>query len=241
MNVKLVALVASALFAAACGPSIVPELKSDTDSFLAKLGQSKRSVKAAGSLDVQAWKVGQWALYATTDDEGRPGYERLSVVRQDSCGIWLQIERQTYFNRQLQQICYKRMPKPPGDVRKAVDDALDMVQVMKTKVDDNPTQVIDLRAMPGMKFMMRSVAQGIVTGVWLDPKAPQETKTVRGGTFEGAVKMNVTATILFVTVQATTWSHPDVPVNALVKSVTDSGYTQELLDYGATGAEDKPL
>ena len=63
--------------------------------------------------------------------------------------------------------------------------------------------------------------------------------TVPAGTFASTSTAKAEVKILFKTFKSTTWLHPDVPVNGVVRSASDDGKNvTELISFGFNG---KPL
>lgn len=233
---KTVAIAIIAWLGTACGPSINKAYKRGVDELLAQHPDRSETVAAPTELTPQPWTVGQWALYKVTDQYGS-GYERLSVVAEDECGIWVETVRLTYTQKSVTKVCYERMPWDQ-DPDVAVAQAIDLVQVMITKNDDNEPQVIDFRSEQGasMKMLMGSMVKSMYFEWWLDVDRPRETIVVPAGSFEDTIRVKVTVSLGFISVKSTGWAHPAVPVNGSVK-VVSKDYTSELLAFGQEGAK----
>ena len=60
---------------------------------------------------------------------------------------------------------------------------------------------------------------------------------VPAGTFDGTFRVDSQVKIGPITIEATSWTHSEVPVVGTVKSLTKDGKSeQELLAYGESGA-----
>ena len=236
MSMRTAVLTIIALLAIACGPSINKAYKQGVDDLLAQHEQRSESFAAPEDLTPQPWKVGQWALYKVTDKYGS-GYERLSVVAEDDCGIWVETVRLTYTQKSVTKVCYERMPWDQ-DLNTAAAEAIDLVKIMITQSDGNKPQVIDFRSGSGagMKIMMKGVLKNMYFEWWLDKDRPRETIPVAAGSFEDAIRVEVKVSLGIMTVSSTGWAHPAVPVNGNVK-VVSKDFTNELLAFGQEGAK----
>jgi hypothetical protein len=75
-----------------------PRYKGDVDRVLKAHAAGGRQVAAPVALEPQAWKVGQWALYKTSQN-GDVGYEKRIIVAETACGIWFETLAQSYEHR----------------------------------------------------------------------------------------------------------------------------------------------
>lgn len=185
------------------------------------------------------WAVGQWALYEFTDKKGRVAYEKRMVVAKDECGWWVESVSQDDKHRTVSKICFTDMPEVETDLEKTTKGAMDLVQVMITQTDGKKASVLDFRTPEGQMMRQMSgalLADAIEQWDW-SASQPTEDVTVEGGSFSGAIKSDFDFRVAMVRVSGTSWVHPAVPVNGLVKLVTDKGETTELVDFGMEGAE----
>src|SRR6185312_15392680 len=81
--------------AGACATTPVAEpYKADVDAVIAKHPARTKVIPEPVSLTAKPWKVGQWALY---EHQGAHiAYQRLRVVGEGSCGVWIAAEARTY-------------------------------------------------------------------------------------------------------------------------------------------------
>ena len=56
------------------------------------------SIPAPTAIEPRLWGMGQWSLYKITID-GEVGYEQLSIVAVDGCGMWVQLLTQSVRSR----------------------------------------------------------------------------------------------------------------------------------------------
>ena len=229
---KLIA-VASMVLAAACAPSINPQMQSATDSMLSVI-KGSHSEQAPASFSPMEWEVGQWLVFKSTDVKNeRPAVVKISVVGREGQALWVETESQDYFHHSISKTLYAKMPRNK-------DEVADAVLKIVTKTDDKAPQVLDFSSKePGaalMKSMMKSTIQGIsAPEVSL---ASTESVAVAAGSFQGCGKSTGKVTVGPMTVESTGWFHPAVPLSGMVKSEsTDGTFKSELLDYGISGAK----
>ena len=229
------AFIIAVFLVAACGPKINQAYKKSVDELLAQHPDKSENVPAPAELTPQPWTVGQWALYKVTDKYGA-GYERLSVVAQDDCGIWVETVRLSYAQKSVSKVCYERMPWDQ-DVDAAVSEAIDLVKIMITQSEGNQPQVIDFRSGQGagMKMLMKGVVKNMYFEWWLGDDRPRETVAVPAGSFADTVRVEAKMSLGIMSVKSTGWAHPAVPVNGSVK-VVSKDYESVLLDFGQEGA-----
>ncbi len=231
---KKLGAVVLCLFAVACAPSISPQMQRATDELIAS-AKAGHNLGAAESFEPMPWAVGQWVMLKTTDSKGQPSITRISVVGSEGEGFWVEQESQDYFRHSITKILYSHMPR-------SAEDAVDAMQKMVTKADDQAVQTYDFTSSdPAARFaksMMKSVAQGIVVPTPVDPQT--EDAVVAAGTFRGCAKATVKASFGPIVKDTISWFHPGVPINVSVKGVTEDGaWTVELLDFGLTGAQSR--
>jgi hypothetical protein len=228
-------LLTAALAFAGCAPSINPKMQSATDSLLASMKGGGHSEGVPASYEPAGWEVGHWLVYKVTTKDKPPSIDRISLVAKDADGFWLETEHQDYYHRVVSKALYSRMPK-------SAEEAVDVMQKIITKQDDDAVQVMDFSPAAGpaaalTKGLMKSYAAGITAPTQV-ASAPKEDITVAAGTFKGAAKFKGTISMGPFSREIIGWYHPAVPMNGAVKSEsTDGDFVHELLDYGTSGAK----
>jgi hypothetical protein len=175
-------------------------------------------------LEPKPWKVGQWVLYKRRHGT-EVGYEKLSVVADDPCGLWIEQVIQDHDGRWTSTFCV-HVPNWPRTAGAEL-------QVLITQGKGEEPAVFDFRN--GQKTAERSRFDWVVSRVSASWRAahqlPRETIRVPAGRFSDALKV-VTADGA-----STRWSHPEVPFDGMVKQhATDGSIENVLLAYGDTGA-----
>jgi len=214
-----------------------PAYRIDVDRVLAEHTRSTREVAAPAALEPKPWKVGQWALYKRAGKyvtDGFEGYEKISVIAEDSCGVWIVDESHGYVDRHRWTFCLRR----PDAATEAHTDPVDLVQVAIWESNGGPPDIVDLRFGQNSKEsreILLPVAAQLLPRHWSDPASlPREDIDVPAGHFLQALRMTVTRN--GTTPGADTrWAHPDVPFDATIRRLTSDGRDYVLLAYGDNG------
>jgi hypothetical protein len=165
------------------------------------------------------WKVGQWALYKIVHGD-EVVLEKLAVVAEDTCGIWIEQIRIAAYRRWSVKLCFRAGGL---DSRTATFDA---IQLAIAQRDDEPPQVIE-RADRIRRARIFPVH--FLHARWRDDRAGvREDVHVDAGVFAQASRV--------VHEDATLWFHPDVPFGGIVRGRSSGGTETTLLDYGGEGA-----
>jgi len=172
-------------------------------------------------------KVGSWAKYAT-----RPKKEAAGTL------MWSVIDRPTDTNYVIE---LEMASGPQRFITRA-----DAIIVDLRDPDGNDFKGFQFKV-PGQSAVslpgvMKGFMKGAVAALFqiANPKriegAPQETVTVKAGTFEGCYKIRGPGVAFGVKQLATHWVHPSVPLPGIVKTVAAEG-EMELDSYGLSGAK----
>jgi len=227
---KVLAIAGVALFIVSCGPSANPQLRAKIEpKFTA--GSSKTYGAGMRFMRPMPYAVGQYVEHGTTDGSGRKSISRTSIVgRQD--GGWI-IE--SYGLDETKESISQMLII--GLDRVAQSGNIDEMEIrwVKFRDDNGAIQTIE----GPMLMMMKSLYRGsldafkVKTSVFTSGGSIQ----VPAGTFAGTNKIEAEATFFGRTYRSTGWHHSTVPVNGLVKSVSDDGKQQTvLLRFGTRGA-----
>lgn len=224
----LVRVVAIALAASACGPSIDPAAKADIDRRVSVLhaGSAAVPAPAPGMYAPMPFAVGQWTQYKTTSDKNEPSFLTYKIVGQDGNAFWIEVVNESYHGKSIQKILAafgNRMD--PGQVEiRAIIKKDEKGQVMET-----PPPIIS---------MMQSTLRGAVSMLTISWQGlPQESATVPAGRFDGCFKAHTEAQWGPWHSVADSWSHPAVPLSGAVRSQgVDHPFTMELVAFGTSGA-----
>ena len=227
-----VAVVCLAAATTGCAhPTVGVAYKARVDGVLAAHQHSSKPVPALTTLDGKPWKVGQWALYKRSTSPGDLGYEMISVVATDPCGIWIEIESQGYDDRSQWTLCLR-----PAAADGHTDD---IVQVAIREGRGRLPEIVDFRTGPSAEHRasLAPVVARLVPPRWPEdgPELAREDLDVPAGHFAGAIR-STERTAGPPSVDETRWAHPDVPFDATVRRKRSDGREDVLLAYGDEGA-----
>lgn len=199
----------------------------DVDTVLS-VHPAARDLPPPVKLDPPSAKVGEWALYRTTE-HGEVGYQRVSITS-DGCGVWFEIEWTTRAHRTISKVCYSKMP----DFNTNAASWDDFVQIVVSQSDDEEPYVMDLRNKQNTRVKERLPLDDfhayMDNGRWRHPDLPREDVATAAGHFSMAVKTTNHAHTV------TGWFHPGVPITGMIKTQTTTGVDVELVDFGESGA-----
>ena len=210
----------------ACGPSIDPAAKADIDRRVALFAPTPNTFPAMPAFAPRPLAVGQWVQSKLVDDKGRPSIMTLKIVGADGDAFWVENVNESYMGKTV-----TKMLVFFGD--RANPSTMDIRQV-KMKDKDGHVNQFD----GPMISLMKSMWQGTLSTLTVTWQGlPQEDVTVIAGSFGGCFKARTEASFGPFHAAATSWSHPGVPINGLVKSVgIDNPNTIELVAFGDSGA-----
>jgi hypothetical protein len=234
---QLAAVGSVVLAAAGCARSYVNvAYKADVDRVLTTRTSSNKHIAAPATLEPKLWKVGQRVFYKRGGGPDDTGYEKISVVAADPCGIWIVDETRGYYDWTKWTLCLRPQANAPND---ANIDALDRLQVAIWESSGGPPQVIDFRYGQNTKRKksLRSVVSRLLPPRWLDNGSLiREDVDVPAGHFAQAIR--ATERLDAPTpLDVSRWSHPDVPFDAMVKARMSDGREFVLMAYDDDGAE----
>lgn len=211
----------------ACGPSIDQASKRDIDQRLAGLTNGNGRYASPAGFTPKPIAVGQWAEYRLIDEEGKPSFMKQMITGQEGDAYWYEVVSQMYTGRTA-----TRMLMSFGD--RMNPDTFDIKAV---RMKDTEGRITDYP--PEMLGLLRSTWKGVLQGLVVRWEGlPQENASVPAGTFEGCFKGRTEASWGPYSSTSTSWSHADVPISGLVKSVgEDKKFTMDLVAFGEAGAQ----
>jgi hypothetical protein len=241
-NHSIVALAAVLLASslAACGPRVRPEMVARVDAVFAHYGEGAADVPAPGAtFEPRAWEVGQWAIYRTRDSKGNPGVYRMAIIREDSCGIWLEQVTQSYSEHSLVRMCFSEAPDFTRRDDAAIQNAIDLVVLMESQTDGGRVETFDFRLPENApaRMMLRSMGANLFFTVE-SQDAPRDDVRVPAGTFRQTFVVKSHLRMGPFRRDYTNYLHPAVPINGAVRSLDDSGATDFQLIAWGEGATD---
>ena len=182
-----------------------------------------------------AWAPGQFVTTGLTEQGVHKSIMRMAVVGKEGDGYIIEMLNEDVRGRTGQQMLVKGLDKLASG--KSQDAAIEIVWM---RVQDQNGQI---QKMEGpMLNMMSMTMQGSLRKMF-DLQSSQQTGDggtvqVPAGTFKGTTRIDAEVKIMGMTVKSTTFAHPSVPLNGMVRNVSSDGKTvTDLLDFGMSGAK----
>lgn len=176
-----------------------------------------------------AYDIGQYVVQGMTETSGR-SIMIMAIVGQEGGNWILETRSLTPTTDSISQMAVKGLEAvaSSGSLKE-----LDIIW-MKTKSNGQPIQKLDGTLLNMAEGLVKPALAGLV----IKPQQVLDGGMIQtpAGAFKGTTKATTTISFLGTSHAATTWLHPAVPLNGMVRSVTKDGETIELLDFGLEGA-----
>jgi hypothetical protein len=222
-------LLALLLLIISCGPSVNPALQQKITGYLSK--STDKIYKASSNfLKPMPYAIGQWVMHATTSEDKR-SITKTSIVGKEQGG-WI-IE--TYSLNEYEETTAQMLIT--GLEQAAELHSLDYIEILWIKVKDKDGNIQNYESLA--LSLTKGLYKKALSGFDFDISSRLEGNTivVPAGTFNGTYKITTDVPFLGKTIRSTGWYHSDVPINGLVKSISEEdNITMELLDFGTSGA-----
>jgi hypothetical protein len=216
------------LLALSCGSSVNPQLKAKIDSYNTAgtddFGKSGKFIRPMGLA------VGQYVIMRNNND-GDISITKTSIVGKEQGGFILENYSLTGSSEGATQMLVTGMDKA---ARSGNAGDIDIIWI---KVKDNEGNIQTFEG-PMMTMVKSLYAKGIPS-VTVNMQSAKIAQLVRvpAGAFSGTYEVKAEVTLLGRTYKSTSWYHTSVPINGMVKSVSEDGKTiQELVKFGTKGA-----
>lgn len=178
-----------------------------------------------------AWSVGQWITLGNITNGAKYSVTKYSIVGKEDGGYIVECVTTDSGSTQVIQYLIKGIDQM---IKKADTSSIEIVW-LKIKQGDGEVQQIEGFMMQAYKAMTSSMLGSIQsTSTFTDGG----TVTVPAGTFSGVNVIKSEGKILGFTVKSTGYFHNSVPINGMVKSISDDGETETvLIAFGKSGAK----
>jgi len=218
--------VASMLFISGCSSS--SKKTSPLDSQWQGKGKSYTYKKFTKP---KKWAPGQYVVLGNINDGEKESITKTLIVRKERGG-WV-IESITT-NADKEVTGMQMLIKGYESAVNKKDTSLIKVEWVKILQKDGKVDKIDGQAMVLYSVMMKSALEKMVISA--TSFSSGGAVSVPAGNFAGTTVASTSVKILFKTFKQTSWMHPDVPVNGVVKSASDDNENiSELIDFGFNG------
>jgi hypothetical protein len=215
------------LSASACGPSIDAAAKADIDRRVAAMAPSGQQFPAPTGIAPKPVVVGQWTQHKLTNEKGEVSLMTYKIVGEEAGAYWIEMANESYYGKTVtKMLLYLGDRQNPSTM-----------EIRAVKLKDKKGKVTELQG--PMIQLMKSMWQGSVNMLAVSWQGlPQDSVNVMAGHFVLCFKARTDASWGAWHSAATTWMHPLVPINGLVKSVgIDKPTTMELVGFGDSGAQ----
>jgi hypothetical protein len=212
------------MFIVSCGQSVNPQLKTKIDGFYkpqnANIGVSQ---KITGYMN---FAVGQYVIHGITDENGNRSISKTSIIGK-SKGGWI-FEFYT-INSKQESIAQMFITGLDKAAKSGKPEDVD-IQWIKIKDEKGKIQKIE----GSMLDLYKSIYKNNISSVAHKTGVYEKSGVVKvpAGNFASTYKINTETKFLGKTHKSETWMHSSVPVNMVVKSVTDGTSTMELIKFG---------
>jgi hypothetical protein len=218
-------LVVAAL-ATACATGLDPIAKDEIDRRVRALAPPSQTFPAPAAPTPLPLAVGQWTQHELRDEQDRPSFLTMKLVGEDLGSYWLELIEETYSGRRVTKMLIYF-----GD--RATPTAMD-IRAIKTRVGTGPVK----DATPDELRTSRTDWAGILSMLAINWQGlSQEESRAPAGIFAGAYKRETEESWGPMLAKSTTWSHPTVPLSAVVRAQATEGPASLLLiSFGEKGA-----
>jgi hypothetical protein len=227
---SIISVLISAALIVSCGPSVNPQLKKKTDDQFSS-AQTKNYGASRMFKTPMRYAVGQYVVHGMTDADGKRSITKTSIVGKEGNGWLMEFYSLSGTNEGVVQMLIAGMDTA------AQTGNVDAIEVLRIKVKDDKGEVQTFEG--PMLSMMKNLYKNslsslnVQTGTFITGSAV----TVPAGVFTGTYTIKSKVKIFGKTYTGTGWYHTSVPINGMVKSVSDDdGSTTVLLDFGTRGA-----
>ena len=227
---KHIALIAAALLLFGCGASSRPELKTKINSFFSTAGTRDfgASRKFSGPMP---YAVGQFVVHGVTEGKDKRSITRTSIAGREGDGWIFEFYTLTETQEGAMQMLVTGFGKAAKEIR---PEDLD-IKWVKTRDENGVIQTFE----GPMLDMMKSMYKKSLSSLKIEDTAFTNGGSVRvpAGVFSSTLKYQSKSSMLGRTFTSTGYFHSSVPINGIVKSVSDDdSTTMELLSFGTSGA-----
>lgn len=174
------------------------------------------------------WAPGQYIVTATLDDGEIESVVKTTIVRREAGGwVYEAVTTEDDGKSTGMQMLVKGM-----ETAVSKNDASKIKVIwIKMLQKDGTVQKIEGDAIMFYNAILQSTWNSLlVSGTTTSGGAVK----VPAGNFAGTSKIHTAVKVLFVTVEGDSYLHPDVPINGVIKTVSDNAVT-ELIDFGFNG------
>ncbi|HSV97348.1 MAG TPA: hypothetical protein VLM75_10495 [Spirochaetota bacterium] len=227
---RILFCITALVFAISCGPSVNPQLKMKIDGQFAATSNQNFGT-AARFRKPMPYAVGQYVILGTTDSSGKRSISRTMIAGKADGGWVIETGTLNTAEETAVQLCVRGLEKA------AASGNAESVEIVWIKIKDEKGAIQRIEG--PVLAMMRSVYKNNLSSLNVKAAAYVNggTVSVPAGTFAATNKVEAEVSFLGKTHRSTAWHHSAVPINGMVKSVSEDGKNQTvLLGFGLKGA-----
>ncbi len=228
---KVLLILLACSFFNSCGSSADERLVAKIDNLFSSkeqktFGASKNFSSPMG------YAVGQYVVTGTTDSDDERSISRIYIAGKSGKGWIFEFYSLNQESESFMQICMTgiEVASRTGNM-----DAVEIIWI-KTRNEKGEVEKIE----GALLNMMKAVYKMAIVSLQVNTSNIQNGGkiSVPAGLFNATKMVKGESTFLGRTYQSTSWYHSSVPINGMVKSITDDGEIRtELLDFGFKGTE----
>jgi hypothetical protein len=216
---------------AGCGPKADPVMVGKVNNYFA--ATSTKTYSGSGKYKPMPLAVGQFVTHGNTEDDGKRSVTRTAIVGKEGRG-WI---LETYTINEHSEASTQMLIVGLENVH--TSKGLENLDILWVKIKDESGQIQTIEGPPLMmakSFYKRALQSFDISAI--TSQASGTDITVPAGTFKNTFSADAEMSVMGMTFRSTSWVHEKVPVNGMVKSITDGGkMTSVLLDFGKSGAK----
>lgn len=212
-----------ACFLVSCVTSANPDLVKKIDAGFAANSTRKFS-RTKPFKRPQPYKVGQYIVTGVTAD-GEKSISRMALVGKEQGGWIIETHSITPSSESISQMLVKGLESVYEN------GTIDQLEIVWVKIQGNGQEIQTIRGplLNITKGLYKKSLEGLESEATFSPQGG--SITVPAGQFESTAKANAQVSFMGKPYQTTGWYHPAVPINGLVKSVSNTdGTVMELLE-----------
>jgi len=229
--IMTILLMPAAFLFTGCGPNPDPVMVDKVNNHFAT--NSSKTYNGSGKYNPMPLAVGQFVTHGNTDDDGTRSVSRTAIVGKEGRG-WI---LETYSINDHSESCTQMLVV--GMENMHTSQGLENLDILWVKIKDENGQIQTIEGPTLMmaKSFYKSALQSFDISA-ITNQASGADVSVPAGTFKKTFSADAEMSVMGMTFRSTSWFHEKVPVNGMVRSITDGGkMTSVLLDFGKTGAK----
>ena len=230
LMMTMVMMATAAFLFSGCAPKADPVKVGKVFGFFN--AKSTATYKGSGKFNPMPYAVGQFVTHGNTENTGKRSVSKTAIVGREGNGWIIETYSISEYSESISQMLVVGL----DNMRTARD--FENLDIRWVKMKDENGQVRTIEGPPLMmaKGFYKSALKSFDISALTNQGSGADI-TVPAGTFTNTFNADAAVSVMGMTFRSKSWFSDMVPVNGMVKSVTDDGkMTTELLDFGNSGA-----